>query len=1065
MQKIIFLLMLCIASYFPTFCQEIKGKVISESSEEPLGNVTIENKKNSTTTTTNDNGEFSIVSNNADSFIFSRIGFKPREILLTPSKQFLTVTLIELDSSLSEVNVISTGYQTLRGNKITGSVQVLDRKALMQQVGTNILDRLNNIAPGVMLDTKADKGDLQKLNISIRGLSTINGPRDPLIVLDGFIYEGEIENIDPNSIESVTILKDAAASSIWGARAGNGVIVLTTKKGNANRKIAVQLNESVTVKDKTNLHKVFQMPAKDFIEIEKVLFKNGYYDNDFGYYPYLAHTPAIDYLQMEKNGTLSSSDLNAKLTELSRIDGRDEYSKYFLHNPVLQQYGVSVSGGSNINTFNLGLNYTNDLNENSGKFRKVNINLANRFTPTKKTTLDLNVYYTNSTTSAGSPAYSSYSVNLKQYPYVQFADKDGNPIVFEDSYRKLFTDSMFGGRLQSWSYYPLNDYKYVDNETKIQELYASLNGSYEILPFLKATVGYQVQQQTNLNDVRYDPESYFARSTVNQFANLDETGNLIFPVPKGGIRSINNSVTTSYTIRGQMDVNKAWKNQSLLGVLGWEMRQNKNESNGFTAYGYTDDPLKTVAVNYQENYPLYINQYTWSIPGAPSFGQNINRFVSTYANLIYVLMNRYGLSASMRRDGANIFGATTNDKWKPFMSFGAYWNLSGEDFLSASKIDLLKLRVSYGFSGNVDLRKTPLPIASNATNTYTSFPALGIGTLNDPSLRWERIRTFNLGLDFSLFQRVITGSVDYYRKKGSDLYGLSAYDYTVWGRQFTITRNMGGMQGNGIDLLLTARNINRKLKWFTTYNFSINKNKTTSYYSVNPLNEAYFLGGDGSVITPIPGLPLNAISAYKWAGLDHEGNPQGYVDGKPSTDYDAIFKEAFAKGSAGNMVYVGSAKPQYWGSLINQVSYKNFLLSFNISYQGGYYFFRNTTGYYTFFAKGLAYPDIMERWQNPGDETKTNVPSLQYPSNSIRDGFYNHSEINVQKGDHIRFQYLNLSYEPYYRSKSNRSSARVFVNVSNLGILWRANKDKIDPEYPDQIGPLKTYTIGLNLTF
>lgn len=1046
--------------------QAIRGTVKDAETGKPLAGVSITNARKNKSTVSEKTGIFSITDILLpDSLTFSFVGFETKTIPINEFRSNLIVHLHAATEELEEVNIINTGYQKIKPNEMTGAVQVLSQKDLQQQVGTNILDRLNGIAPGVRLDSQPLSVTQQKLNVSVRGLSTINGQLDPLIVLDGFIYEGDITNIDPNSIENMTILKDASATSIWGARAGNGVIVLTTNKGHSGKRLSLNASVGTIIQQKPDLNKVFQLPSEDYIEVERMLFDKGYYTRTISRTPEVALTPVIDILQKVKDGMINKLDAEMMIDRYKTIDSRKEYDRFFLHNPVTQQYSIGTSGGNNINTFNIGANFTKAVNENRNMDQKINFQFANRLKLGSKVVVDANFYYTNSNTKTGEPAFDSYlfTVRGRSVPYLSFVDESGNPFPFEPRYRKAYLDNQDPNHLLDWGYFPLEDYKYTIDVSKRQELFGTINLGYKVFPFLNLNVGYQAQQQKSVNDLQYSAEGWNAREIVNKFAQYDDQkGTMIFPIPKGGTRMLRNSSTQSYTVRGQLDFNKEWDQHLITAIAGVEARENNTEGNSFTTYGYSNDPLVSISVNYNTEYPIAIERKTSTLSGSPSFDFTINRFISTYANVAYLFDKKYGLSGSMRRDGANIFGATTNDKWKPFWSVGGYWMISNENFLNTDAVSLLKLRATYGYSGNVDLRRTPLPLASVTAISYSNLPVLIIGSLNDPSLRWERVGSTNFGVDFSLFNNVLTGNIDYYIKKGKDLYGFSAYDYTVWGFQPFITKNVASMEGKGIDAMISTQNLNKNIRWTSTFFVSYNKNKTKDYYSPFPVNITAFLGS-GKKITPVQGMPLHAIAAYKWAGLDEQGNPQGLLNGIPSIDYEAISMEASSTdGIPENIVFKGSSKPQLFGSIQNRIDYRNISIIANIGFQADYYFLKNTTNYSLLFSQGQAHIDMFDRWQQPGDELITNVPSLQYPDNAQRNSIYNYAEINVLKADHLRLQYINFTWSPRIRESLK---TEFFFNASNLGILWRANKENIDPDFQNKVGPLKTYAFGLRINY
>jgi hypothetical protein len=336
--------------------------------------------------------------------------------------------------------------------------------------------------------------------------------------------------------------------------------------------------------------------------------------------------------------------------------------------------------------------------------------------------------------------------------------------------------------------------------------------------------------------------------------------------------------------------------------------------------------------------------------------------------------------------------------------------------------------------------------------------------LNDPLLKWERVATTNFGLDFSVRKGRLSGRIDYYIKKGKDLYGLSEYDYTAWGLQGTVVKNLAGMRGQGFDIDLNSKNISGKINWDTRMILSLNRNKTTQYYNLQ--NSVTSFLSSGNTITPIVGKPLNALAAYKWMGLNEFGEGQGLLDGQLSTNYTAIRNQGNASPEGNeSIVYFGSSKPQVFGNIINTLAWKTLIFSFNISYKGDYYVRRPVTSYFSLFANGTAYPDFDQRWQQPGDEQHTQVPGMKYPIKSLSDAFYQYADINVYKGDHLRLEYVSLTWQGKYTVGNRAFNMGLSANAANLGVLWRANKIGIDPEFPYRLSPPKTFSIGLKIDY
>lgn len=1044
------------------------GRVLSAKAKVPVVGARIQDMSGRNIAVTDANGQFSLSTwNYRDSLKISSLGHRDTIIFFDQAKAAVTILLEEVTNQLEEV-LVHTGYQALKPNEVTGSVEVLSNGILNEQTGTNILQRLNNVASGVRFDNQTTVSDRQKLNVSVRGLSTINGNLDPLIVLDGFIYEGEIDNIDPNSVESITILKDAAASAIWGARAGNGVIVITSKKGrfSGDTPTKVSFNSTVILRNKPDLNQLYQLNNSDFIDIEKMLFDNGYYDWIVNGLDYLAVTPAVDIFDRRRKGLISAADSASGIQNLLDQDGRRAYADNFYRTPFSNQYSLNVTGGGQRNIYGFSVGYTGAQNENQVQDRRVNMQLTNSFKPMDKLQVDLNVLYTNASNRSGMPEYESFSFNGKRVPYLQFFDQSHKEMPLFMDYRQLVLEGRYNNGFQDWGYYPLSDYKEAVTKTIRNEWYSTLGVRYKLLPFLDVSTSLQYQHQTADRGSYYREGSHYARTYVNHFTEVNPVnGGIKHHVPVGGIKDDDRTDVSSYTWRSQLNFSKTGGHHHVVGIIGGELRQLLTENNSFRAYGYHEDPLQTAAVDYVTLFRIHPTNQSRTIIGHPRYSKRINRFVSLYANGSYIFKSRYALSGSIRRDGANIFGAATNDKWSPLWSVGGSWDVMKEPFFTYGFIDRLKLRTTFGYSGNVDLRKTPDPVASFTTATYTLFPALTIGSLNDPELRWEKVSTLNFGLDLSVFKGRISGSVDYYIKDGRDLYGLTAFDYTAWGRQNTVTMNVGRMKGRGWDFTLSSRNIDRVFKWDTRYILNLNRNRTVEYYNTANSGVSSFLG-DGNTITPIVGKPLNALAGFKWLGLNGEGDPMGVLNGEPSTDYRGINAQSLSQGEeSGSIVFYGAAKPQLFGSLINSFDWKDFSLTFNVSFKADYYFRKPVTSYAGLFSRGEAYPDFERRWQSPGDEKVTNVPRMEYPLASNRDSFYGQSEINIHRADHIRLEYITASWRRQWNLGGHRLNTRLYGNLSNLGVLWTANDARIDPEFAYRMAPPTAFSLGVQIDY
>lgn len=320
--------------------QIVTGKVVAAHTAEPLAGATIVLKHGKAAVTQSDGTFIITLSGPADTLIVTHTGYNPKQVLVYASDLPLTITLQPVGAAMEDV-VVSTGYQQIPKERATGSFAVIDNKTLNMQIGTNILDRLNGVASGILFP--------QKLNgpgILVRGLSTIQGPATPLIVLDNFPYEGDIANINPNDVENITILKDAAAASIWGARAGNGVIVITTKKGRFNQPLRVTLNANITSAAKPDLFAVPQISSSDFIDVEQFLFSKGYYNAEINSFYRTPLSPVVELLVKKSTGQLTAAEADAQINAYRNHDIRSDYYNYVYRSQLNQQYSVNLSAGS-----------------------------------------------------------------------------------------------------------------------------------------------------------------------------------------------------------------------------------------------------------------------------------------------------------------------------------------------------------------------------------------------------------------------------------------------------------------------------------------------------------------------------------------------------------------------------------------------------------------------------------------------------------------------------------------------------------------------------------------------
>lgn len=1041
----------------------ITGKLIlTDSVQEVIKGANILNRNTEQLVQTDEHGNFKISAKEGDILVISFVGFKTQNISVKSIGSLLVVNM-KREFLEQDAIIINTGYQKVPSERVTGSFTFINSEKLNEQSGTTILPRLDGIASGLIFDKNSNRAPL-----TIRGYSTIIGATNPLIILNNFPYEGDISNINPNDVESITVLKDAAATSIWGVRAGNGVIVITTKKGRFNQHTKVEFNANLATIDQPDLNYTTPMSSSSFIDVETYLFNKGYYNRQFNnaYHPEVS--PVVELLQKKALGELSPTEADAEINALRNLDVRNDFEKYIYRPGFNQQYSLNMSGGTDKIAFMVSGGIDKNIDNLNAKYNRINFLVETNYKPFKNLQVSTSVNYTQSKKTTGKPGYGSIFLGNGTnaiYPYAQFKDNAGNEIPL-NKYRKNYTDSIGEGKLLDWQYYPLSDWKHDFTTTGINDLTADIGLQYSISKYAVIDAKYQFESQNTSIDRLADNKSFFSRDLINQFSQLDmNTGMIKYIIPDDGILDKADSRLESQSLRLQFNFNRTWKKHRVAAILGSETRQLHTKSNAYRIYGYDNNILTYANVDYINSYPNYLNGWEQNIPEYFDLEDKTNRFVSLYGNAAYTYLSRYTLSLSARRDGSNLFGVATNNRWSPLWSAGVNWVLSDEPFYHFKFMKFLRFRATYGYQGNVSPNLSAVTTLTYfGAADYTNFNFATISQFANPSLRWEKIRMINFGVDFETQNNRISGTIEYYLKRGTDLYGISPIDYTSGLDQYTVLKNVATMNGKGVDVTLNSNNIDKTFKWYTTFLFSYNTSIVDKYYLRSPAGSNFV--GNGSVIAGIEGRPLYSIFSYKWAGLDPlTGDPRGYLNKDLSESYSSLVRDSLQ-----NLVYNGPALPTYFGSLSNTFSWEGISLTFNFSYKFGFYFRKQSINYSTLFASRIGNSDYEKRWQNPGDELITNIPSMVYPANSNRDFFYANSEVLVRKGDNIRLNYINVSYDLKNNllRKFNLNKIQVYINVSNLGIIWRANKDGIDPDYPNtqfSIPPPKTFTGGLRINF
>ncbi|WP_255153604.1 SusC/RagA family TonB-linked outer membrane protein [Ferruginibacter sp. HRS2-29] len=1024
-----------------------KGRVTGVS-----GNVSVQTTTNPGSQVQAIGGNFSIPVAATDTLIIIAPGYQPMRIAIDVSiPQPLVIDMTAAAKALEEV-IVNTGYQKIAKERATGSFTTVDNKLLNQQVGTTVLSRLESITNGLYVDRQTS--GLGQPRFIIRGLSTINGPASPLIVLDDFPYEGDLNNINPNDVESITVLKDAAAASIWGTRAGNGVIVITTKRGRYNQPMRTEFTSNMSIADKPKLRSISNISSGDFIGVEKFLYDNGYYQAQLTGSPWKAVSPVIELLNLRDQGKISAAEADNRIHALAANNLTDEYMNYVYEKGVNLQQAISLSGGTKNMQWIIGGGWDHNADQLSAKYDRYNFKTAQTFKLTSRLDLNTSIDYTQSRSAAGKRGI-SFSTNTGSLPvYTRLKDDNGNALPVNIDYLQSYADSAGEGKLLDWSYYPLTDADNIEDVVKEQAILANLALTYKPMKGLSLSAQYQYGRQVTTGSRLAGEGSYEARNYINKFSELDSDGNIQYNLPRGGIFSSSNATLETQNFRGQVNYSRRWAAHEVNVLAGGEWRTRQYNTGSQFTVGYNPDLLGPMpALDYVHPYPNFLTGAGEYLPGGGSFGATVNNYVSFFSNAAYTFRRKYTISASARRDASNLFGATRNNRWTPLWSAGLAWDISNEYFYKLNWLPRLKIRTTYGISGNADpARAAVTTLRLQAPSPFTQQPSSQIVQFENKSLGWERVAMTNLAVDFASRNDRISGSVEYYHKKATNLFGYAQVDYTsvpIDG----LTKNVATITGRGVDIDLQTRNITGKVSWSSQLNINFNKDKVKKYYLFDKTSSA-FVGGSAQV-SAIEGSPVYGLYTYQWGGLDPlNGDPQGYLGGVLSKDYNEL---AGTGTKLEELHYSGPTLPTSTWSMGNTVSYKRLSVTVRITGKFGHYFQRPSINYSQLYKSRTGHADFANRWQNPGDELYTQVPSMRYPIDEARSYFYANSSILATKADHIRLQYITLQYQ--------LNKVQCYINANNLGLLWKANSFGIDPEYNNTYPAATNIAVGIKAIF
>jgi len=950
----------------------ISGKVLGSKDNLPLGNVSVKVTKSKKGTATTDDGSFVIQINKGESLTFSRVDL----ISVTVSEfdpKTTTVKMVESENNLSEVLVLA--YSNQKRSSFTGAIGTVKNAVIESAPNASVQESIQgNIAGVQSTNGSGQPGSVP--NIRIRGIGSINASATPLYVIDGIpVVSGDVSGLNSNTIaglnandiQSMSILKDASATSLYGSRAANGVVLITTKAGKAG---------------KAKVHFTYQ---------------NGINSNTLADEQKTLNTE--QYLQYYKEGWVNSGKSANSYDSLLNANSinqsiNTDWFEQVLRTGKYSQYNLNFSGGSEKTTYFMSGSYykseapTKGINYDKATFR---LNVSSEITKKLSIKGGFSGSFQKTSNFLGGAFFANpIRAMYRLAPWLPVYKSDGQ------TYELGFNNG----------YNPVAVIETTKRTAKTYNISANGSFNYKIVKGLTFEGNYALDFNHAFSSIFYDPR----------------VGNAIVAV--GGTIENSTQDITNWIATNILRYKKTFAEKHNLELFA-----------GYEAQSRSDVDMR-ISVNGIA--PGTITPAGGSSPTLTTGTGTANRLVSKFTNLNYTYNDLYFLSGSVREDASSRFAK--NFRSAVFWSVGAGWNISNEKFFRVSWINDLKLRSSYGYTGNQGIDNFESQGLYSAGSDYNLQSGLTISQLANDNLTWEKNIPFNIGLDFSAIKGRVSGSLEWYNRISSNLL-ISQSIPSVNGVN-SITVNSGAMKNSGIELTLSSVNVSPKksngFKWVTDFNYTANKNRITE------IDSAYVGNGNYS----------------RNVGNDFYTHFQrGYAGVNPANG-EALWYRSGSKDSTTNVfttalprLQYGSALPKFYGGITNSFSYKNFKFSFQVYVFWGnsifddYGYLQKTDANLGFSdqSNGLSRYEYNRRWTTPGQVT--DVPKPVFLGTQSSSGSFESSRF-LYDGSYIRLRDVSLSYNlpKSIVSKANINNVRLYLRGQNLYTYVKDKRFNTDPE-------------------
>ncbi len=1108
-----------IIDYFSTV--KVMGTVKDKKDGLPMPGVSVTIKGTTQTVVTNEKGEYQITAPEDAILIYRYIGYKTLEINVN-NRTRIDISIEEDASQLKEVNVVSTGYQNLDRKLFTGSTSKINAKDAERNGVPDVSRMLEGQAAGVSVQNVSGTfGAAPK--IRVRGATSLSGDNKPLWVVDGIILEdvvnisnealstgdantllgSSVAGLNPNDIESFNILKDAAATAMYGARAMNGVVIVTTKKGR-NTEGMTNLNYSGTFT--TYLKPTYDnfdiMNSAEQMSVLLELENKGYLNHSS-----MANSATggifTKMYNLMYDYDSSSDSFKLKNTTQSRLNFLERYAKantdwfdVLFKNSLLQEHSLSATSGTAKSQSYFSTSFTSDNGQTMGdKVKRFTGNVRHNVKFSDKLSLELLMNASirdqrapGTLTRKSDAVYGSYS-----------RDFDINPYSYALNTSRLITPYDENGNLEYFTrnYAPFNIINELENNyLTLRLLDIKIQGGlkYEIIPKLVYSVdGAYRYAASERNHYALENSNMVAAFRANGTTIVNGNNDFLYKdpdhpaqpayvvLPQGGFYNTTLNNIKNYYFRQNLEYDKTFATKHRLNVFGsMEVRYTDRQNSNYDGVGYQYENGGLVNPNY-----LYFKKIIES--GTPYFGMYYNneRNVAFMSRAAYSYDGKYSLNATFRYDGSNRMGSSSAVRWLPTWNLSGAWNIDQESYYPKNNIlSSARVRGTYGLVANMGDASNSSTLYYNRI-TYRPYEneketAIYISSLANSELTWEKLYELNVGADLGLFKDKINITLDYYKRNIFDL--LGDLKTSGVGGQNTKYANYGKMKAQGFEFTIAGNPINvpNGFRWRTQLNFAHNTNEVTQL-DVNP-NIWALVRAEGA---PMKGYAQRGLFSVVFDGLDPNYGYPTFVgtDGARHEPYIYFQNTTDVK----YLKYHGPVDPTFTGGFYNQFAYKNFTLSALFTFAAGNFVRLQPIYAPSYSDLNSMSKEMANRWVMPGDEKYTNIPAVldaftmtnriyrvngnttdaRYAYNA-----YNYSDQRVAKGDFVRLKNVSLAYQIPQKisSKLKMSNVQLSLSGNNIALLYADKKlNGADPEFFNNGGvamPVpKQYTLSIKANF